>query len=142
MSNKKNTTLNYLKSTYCRLMPSKIEGVGVFAIRDIPKGKNPFWGIKNNKWLKFKTKELKRLDKEILKMIDDFFVIEKDETVYIPESGLNGVDVSFFVNNSKNPNLKIIEDGKNEALNFKTIKKIKKGEELTVSYSTYDEKYK
>jgi SET domain-containing protein len=142
MTNKKNIILNYLKNTYCRLMPSKLEGVGVFAVRDIPKGKNPFLGIKNNNWIKFETKELKRIDKEVFKMVDDFFVIEKDGAVYIPETGLNGIDVSFFVNNSKNPNLKIIEDGKNEALNFKTIRKIKKGEELTVSYSTYDEKYK
>jgi len=142
MINKKNIILNYLKNTYCRLMASDIEGVGVFAIRDIPKGKNPFLGIKNGKWRKLEIKNLKRLDKEVLKMIDDFFVIEKNGSVYIPETGLNGIDISFFVNNSKNPNLKIIEDGKNEALNFKTIKTIKKGEELTVSYSTYDEKYK
>jgi SET domain-containing protein len=137
----KNKILNLLKNTCCRLRPSKIEGVGVFAVRDIPKGKNPFPGIKNSRWHKFGMKELKKLDKEILKLIDDFFVIEKDNTVYIPETGLNGVDISFFVNNSKNPNLKIVEDGKTEALNFKTIKKVSKGEELTVSYATYDEKY-
>ncbi len=140
--------LENLKNTYCRLKPSKIEGVGVYAIRDIPKGKNPFLGIKNNKWRKFKMQELKKLDKEILKLVDDFFVIEypsghkQDGSVYIPETGLNGIDVSFFVNNSKNPNLKIVGDGKYEALIFKTLRKIKKGEELKVSYATYDDKYK
>ena len=142
LKNKKQEILEKLKNTYCRLRASKIEGVGVFAIRDIPKGKNPFFGIKNCRWHKFETKELKKLDKEILKMIDDFFVIEKNNEVYIPETVFNGMDLSFFVNNSKNPNIKIVEDGKNEALNFKTIRPIKKGEELTVSYATYDEKYK
>jgi len=141
MINKKNILLNNLKNTCCRLKSSKIEGVGVFAIKNIAKGKNPFIGIKNGKWHKFKMSELKKLDKEVLKLVDDFCVIEKDNTVYIPETGLNGIDISFFVNNSKKPNLKIIEDGKNEALNFKTIKPIKKGEELTVSYATYDNKY-
>jgi len=141
MADIKKEILNNLKNTYCRLKASKIEGVGVFAIKDIPKGKNPFPGIKSGKWHKFEMKALKKLDKEVLKLVDDFFVIEKDQTVYIPETGLNGIDISFFVNNSKNPNLKIVEDGKTEALNFKTIKPIKKGEELTVSYATYDEKY-
>lgn len=130
-----------LKNTCCRLKASKIEGVGVFAVKNIPKGKNPFPGIKNGKWHKFEMPELRKIDKEILKLVDDFFVIEDNNTVYIPETGLNGIDISFFVNNSKNPNLKIVEDGKNEALNFKTIKTIKKGEELTVSYATYDNKY-
>ena len=142
MSKEKQKILENLKNTCCRLKSSKIEGVGVFAIKDIPKGKNPFPGIKNGRWHKFETAELKKIDKNVLKLIDDFFVIEKDNTVYIPETGLNGIDISFFVNNSKNPNLKIVEDGKNEALNFKAIKKIKNGEELTVSYATYDEKYK
>ncbi len=137
----KQKILNNLKNTYCRLRASKIEGVGVFAVRDIPKGKDPFWGTKNSKWHKFKMQELKNLDKEVIKMIDDFFVIEKDGTVYIPEIGLNGVDVTFFINNSKKPNLKIVGNGKEEAQNFKTIRNIKKGEELTVSYSTYDDKY-
>jgi len=142
MNKEKQKNLENLKNTYCRLKPSKIEGVGVFAIRDIPKGTNPFLGIKNQSWLKFNISELKKIDKEILKMIDDFFVIEKNNTVYIPKSGLNGIDVSFFVNNSKNPNLKIVGDGIKKEISFIVCKKIKKGEELTVSYATYDYKYK
>jgi hypothetical protein len=27
---------------HCRLAPSPIHGIGVFALRDIPRGKNPF----------------------------------------------------------------------------------------------------
>ena len=140
--NKKIEILNNLKNTCCRLRASKIEGVGVFAIKDIAKGKNPFPGIKDSRWHKFDMSELKKLDKEVLTLVDDFFVIDKDNTVYIPETGLNGIDISFFVNNSKNPNLKIIGNGDDEALAFKTIREVKKGEELTVSYSTYDEKYR
>jgi SET domain-containing protein len=139
---KKKEILKNLKNTYCRLRSSKIEGVGVFAVRDIPRGKDPFVGIKQGKWHKFEAKEIKKLDKEVLKMIDDFFVIENDGSVYIPETGLNGIDISFFVNNSKNPNLKIVGNGKDEALIFKAARPIKKGEELTISYSTYDDKYK
>ncbi len=142
MNNLKKEILENIKNTYCRLKPSKIEGIGVFAIRDIPKGKNPFYKIPQKKWSQFKISEIKKMDKEILKMIDDFFVIEKNGDVYLPQYGLNGIDVSFFVNNSKRPNLRIVGNGEESALDFVTNKKIRKGEELTVSYSTYDYKYK
>lgn len=135
--NKKQEILKRLKNTYCRLKPSKISGVGVVAIRDIPKGVNPFYGIKHQRWYEFTTKELKGIDKEVLKMIDAFFVIEKDNTVYIPEFGLNSIDVSFFINDSKKPNIKTIDGG----LNFVTLRKIKKGEEITTTYADYDDKY-
>src|SRR3989338_6955045 len=126
-----------LKNTYCRLKPSKVEGVGVFAIKNIPKGINPFKGVKKQKWHKFQISELKILGKEILSLIDSFFVIHKDGSVYISDSGLNGMDISYFLNDSRHPNVKTINDGEN----FITLKKIKKGGELTVAYATYDEKY-
>jgi SET domain-containing protein len=130
--------LDNLKNTYCRLKPSKIEGVGIFAVRDIPKGINPFYGLKKQAWHKFQISELKGLKKEILDLIDSFFVIHKNGTVYISDSCLNGMDISYFLNNSAKPNIKTIDDG----ANFVTLKKIKKSDELTISYATYDEKYK
>lgn len=133
----KETVLKKLNNTYCRLKKSGIQGVGVFAIRDIPGGINPFKGIHIQKWLELNMSELQKLDKEILQMIDDFCVIEKDGTVLIPENGLNGMDISFFVNHSSEPNLKTIDEG----FTFVTLRKINKGEELTVGYETYDHKY-
>ena len=72
----KKDILNCLKNTYCRLKPSKIEGVGVFAIRDIPKNINPFKGIVNQKWYELKLFDLKGLDKEILKLAEWACIIE------------------------------------------------------------------
>jgi SET domain-containing protein len=138
MPNKKEEVLKKLKNTYCRLRPSAIEGVGVFAIKDIPKNINPFKGVRNQRWYKFNISQLKKLNKEVLKMIDDFNVIEEDKTVLIPECAFNDMDASFFVNNSESPNLKTIDNG----LTFITLRKIKKSEELTVAYETYDHKYK
>ena len=133
----KQKIIDNLKNTYCRLKPSKIEGVGIFAVRDIPKGINPFNGTKKQNWHKFHISELKSLNKELMPLIDSFFVIHKDGNVYISDSCLNGMDISYYLNNSDKPNIKTIDDGEN----FKTLRKIKKGEELTVSYATYDEKY-
>jgi hypothetical protein len=132
----KKELLEKIKNTYCRLRASDLEGVGVFAIRDIPAEIDPFQtGMLN--WVKFQMDELKDLDEGILKLVDDFCVIEEDKSVWIPERGFNGMDISFFVNNSKEPNLKTIDGGET----FVTLREIKKGEELTVAYSTYDYKY-
>ena len=137
MIKEKQSTFEILKNTYCRLRPSKISGVGAFAIRDIPPGIELFRGQINQKWHKFKMEELQDLDQETLGMIDDFFVIEKNRTVSIPSSGLNGMDMSFYVNHSTKPNAKTVDNG----FTFVSVRKIKKGEEITVSYSDYDYKY-
>jgi len=134
----KNNIIENLKNTYCRIGISKIQGIGVLAIRDIPKDTDPFRGIKKQNWYKLKTSDFKNFDKEIFKMIDDFFVVEKNGKVLIPEHGLNGMDISFFLNHSKKPNLKTIDKG----FNFLTLRKIKKGEELAVSYRDYGCQYK
>lgn len=133
----KKLLLESLQDTYCRLKPSKIEGVGVFAIRTIPKGINPFKGIREQRWYALHMEELKPLDPEVINMMDAFFVIEKNGRVLIPENALNGMDISFFINNSRNPNVKTIDGG----FTFITLSEIKKGEELTVSYATYDDKW-
>ncbi|MFH1192984.1 MAG: SET domain-containing protein [Candidatus Jorgensenbacteria bacterium] len=136
MSSKK-SVLKKLENTYCKIKPSSLQGVGVFAIRDIPATIDPFKGIREQKWVEFNVSELRHLGKDIMKMIDDFCVIEKDKTVLISEYALNGMDISFFLNNSESPNLKTIDGG----FSFRTLRRIKKGEELTVSYGTYDYKY-
>ena len=119
MTKEKQKILENLKNTYCRVRPSKVEGVGVFAVRDIPKGIDPFYGIKKQKWVRFEMKELKKLKKEVLEMIDDFFVIEKSGIVYVSELGLNGIDVSYFLNNSDKPNMKTMDGG----VSFRTLRK-------------------
>ena len=81
--------------------------------------------------------ELKDLDQEVIKMVDDFFVIEKDGSVLIPRSGLNGMDTSYYLNHSKKPNIKTTDEG----FTFIALKNIKKGEEITTSYGDYDYKY-
>ena len=137
MNKTKKDILERIKNTYCKLKASSIQGVGVFAVRDIPENINPFSGLPEQKWLRFSMDELGEIDQNIMEMIDDFFVVEKDNTVNIPEYGLNGMDMSFFVNHSDTPNLET-----REGRYFFTARKITKGEELTVGYDGYDHKYK
>lgn len=137
MNKFKKDILERIKNTYCRLKISSIQGIGVFAVRDIPENINPFSGLPEQKWLRFSMNELGEIDQNIMEMIDDFFVVEKDKTINIPEYGLNGMDMSFFVNHSDTPNL-VTREGRY----FFTARKITKGEELTVGYDGYDHKYK
>jgi len=133
----KQKTLKIIRNTYCRLQPSKIEGIGIFAIRTIPKDANPFYGVKKHIWQKVESSKLRNLDENIKKMISDFFAMDKNNNFFIPECGLNCIDISFFLNTSKKPNIKTIDEG----INFISLREIKKGEELTVSYADYDNRY-
>lgn len=133
----KKNTLTLLEQTYCRITPSPLGGVGVTAVRDIPAGINPFPGMKNEPWHIFQKEELSDLDPAVMKMLDDFCVIEKDGTVSIPESGLSNMDMSFYVNTSPDPNLDTIDGG----FTFITNRAVRSGDELTVDYGVYDEKW-
>jgi len=125
--------LKNIKNVYCRIKPSKINGVGVFAIKNIPKNINPFQKLTKSKWLKLNINLMKKIDKNVLNMIKGFFAIKKDGTFWAPKGGLNDINISFFMNNSNNPNVNILGD------EFKTYRIIKKGEELTINYLDFNE---
>lgn len=125
------------KNVYCRLRPSKVEGVGIFAIRDIPKGTDPF-----KSFLPYRFAEVDadlvlknpKIDPAVKKLASDMYVIA-DGKIHLYEGGLNGIDISFFLNHSEKPNLIAKHDGDF----FVTARKIKKGEELFSDHRTYAE---
>ena len=128
----KNKILKNLQNTYCRLQPSKY-GVGVFAIRDIPKNTDPFLNCRKVRWFKFTKKEISKLPSEVAKMIKEFYGTDGNYH-YIPSHGLNGNDISFYMNHSRKPN--IWSKGGDEK--FSTLRWIKRGEELFLDYRIYD----
>lgn len=127
--NKKQLLKHLQADVYCRLMPSKIHGVGVFAIRDIPKGISPFAGSHIYKEVIFSKDELRNLHPEVKKIINDFLISEGTK-VFIPSFGLNGIDISFFINHSNSPTIFVDKKGI-----FRAMKDIHKGEELTYDYN-------
>jgi len=122
-----------LEKTYCRIKKSRLGGVGVFAIRGIPKGADPFPMVKKQEWAEINVSQMKRVHPEALKMVYDFFSVEKDGTAWVPEYALNGMDISFFLNHSERPNLKRLKSG-----NYRATRKVSKGEELFTDYRTFD----
>lgn len=132
----KSSLLSHLKhEVYCRLKPSKIHGIGIFAIKKIPKGTDPFPHAPSHKSIVFKKEELKDLDIEVKKIIHDLLVFEGD-TVHIPACGINCLDVSFYINHSDTPNTGYSESKEN----LIALRDIEAGEELTADYKLLDNK--
>lgn len=133
----KQQLLKYLENdVYVRVGPSKVHGVGLIAVRDIPKGTDPFKNLYEPETFPFTQDELKNVPEPVVKMVNDYFGKE-DGQVYIPTTGMNPLDLLHFINHSDNPNVQPI----NEGWIFVTTRDIKAGEELCSDYSQYEEDY-
>ena len=121
--------------SFTRLKPSKIHGVGVFAIRDIPNGTNIFIDDQSEiVWLK--RSEIEKKSGEIRRLYDDFCVIKNDK--YGCPKGFNNLTVSWYINEpAAGQRSNVVSCGKYD---FVAARDIQAGEELTVDYSTYSEK--
>jgi hypothetical protein len=91
---------------YARIRQSKIHGVGVFAIRDIPAGTEIFKGDDGELvWMKRSALKLDKLPLEIRRLYDQFCLIkDKGETYGCPKS-FNLMTVAWYLNHSKTPNV-------------------------------------
>lgn len=138
----KNKLLDHLQNDiYCRLGVSKIAGIGVFAIKTIPKGVNPFKILAkdNDKIIELNDDDIKNLNKNVKKIVNDFFgqgyKIKKYDVL---ASGPNNINISYYLNHSNEPNLDIVEIEGSNYLGFVANQIIKEGEELTIDYSKYE----
>ena len=123
-----------LRDCYCRLRPSKIHGLGVFAIRDIPKGRNPFETLPKYDavgYVRITDDELNALPPKLAGLVRALFV-PTDGIMYVPNHGMNIIRLNCYLNHSTKPNMRT-RDG----YNFIAIRKIMIDEELTVDYRTY-----
>lgn len=117
---------------YTRLKPSRIHGVGVFAITDIPRGSYVFHKD-DEKMVWIEKGFIENLPKEVRKLYDDFCVIRND--IYGCPESFDKLTPSWYLNHSDNPNVYADEDYR-----FIAMRDIKAGEELTVNYNTYSER--
>lgn len=122
------------EGVYTRLKPSRIHGVGVFAIRDIPQGTYMFpEDDEPIVWVhKRQTEEIPGALKDFY---DDFAIIKGDK-FGCPKS-FDLLTMSWYLNHSDEPNVEADEDYR-----FHAKRAIKAGEELTVDYNTYSEQPK
>ena len=136
-----NNLIDHLKNDiYCRIGVSSINGVGVIAIKDIPKGTNPFKNLSNkkDKIIRLYDNNLQEIDSNVVKLVKDFFGAT-DGPCYILYEGPNYINISYYMNHSTTPNLNIIPNiNENEYCTFITNTFIRKGEELTINYYDYN----
>ena len=116
---------------YARIGRSRIHGVGVRAIRDIPRGVDPFEGDSDEVvWVR--RDMVRRLPVELRRLYTDFAMFW-GKRLGVP-STLNMLSVGWYVNHSDRPNVVANEDGR-----FKSLRRIRKGEELTADYRTFSD---
>jgi hypothetical protein len=128
--------LQSLTEVYCRLGVTK-HGVGVVAIRDIPKGIDPFKHCDTHgDVLEIPQQEFDTYEapEEVKDLVRDFCAMQ-DGVYFVPNYGIDAIDKSFFLNHSKKPNMVTHDKGET----FVAARLIKKGEELTADYDTYQE---
>jgi len=118
-------------NVYTRLAPSKIHGVGVFAIKNIPKNTNIF-SADNSRLVQVSAITVRKQPPRIKKLYDDFCVVKGDK--YICPDNFNNLTVAWYLNNSKKPNVRCDKN-----YDFFARRNIRSGEELTVDYSAYSD---
>ncbi|MGD0014574.1 MAG: FRG domain-containing protein [Bryobacteraceae bacterium] len=119
-------------SVYARLGRSKIHGVGVFAIRSIRSGTKLFNGDDDGIiWVD--TRDTKPLSQEVKRLYADFGIFKGNR--YGCPPNFNRLTPAWYVNDSRtNPNVRCDKN-----YEFFALRDIKRGEELTVDYSQYNE---
>ena len=119
---------------YTRLKPSPIHGIGVFAIRRIPKATSIFEGDEPIMF-SIHESELEGLPKEIRRLYEDFAIIDEDRMYWCPQN-FNVLTIGWYINNSFSPN--VYYDSNID--NFISLRDIEVGEELTANYDDYSER--
>jgi hypothetical protein len=120
------------RGVFVRLKPSKLHetGVGVFAIRPIPRQTRLF--ADENEEVFWMPKTLLPKSGPLRKLYDDFAII-KGKRYGCPVS-FNRLTPAWFMNESKKPNTRCDEN-----YDFYTVRDIRAGEELTVDYATFSD---
>ena len=131
---RKRTAKRILEETYCRLAPSAVHGVGVFAVRQIPRGTDPFMiGIRYpRRWVSISRAELEQAPVGVRSLLTSLFVPDDNERFRVPALGPNMADIGAYMNHSTRPNMRT-----SDGYTFVTKLRIAAGEELTVDYQTF-----
>ncbi len=114
---------------YARIGVSRLHGVGVIAVRAIPKGALVFGGEDERAvWLARST--VRALPPALRALYEDFGMVD-GARIGVPPS-LNRLSVGWYVNHSAKPNLVAGDDGR-----FRALRRIRAGDELTADYRPF-----
>jgi SET domain-containing protein len=131
MTSKLDLLNEVINNTYVVLKPSSVAGVGVFALRDIPRGCRDIFSKPhpNDNWIKIPLAEVEKLPEHAKFLIWNYCLFD-DENYFVPDYGFKKVELCLFLNHSDTPNLRSIDGGDY----FEAIRDISSGEELFIYY--------
>lgn len=130
--------LNRIAETvFCQLRPSLRQGVGVFAVRDIPPRVEPFEDgrEKEEKFYRLSRAHLETLPPHFAALIKNYSVREKD-FYWVSLGSWNTYSLQDFLNHSETPNVAMRGEDR-----FVTTRSISAGEELLADYQTFDDSW-
>ncbi len=114
---------------YARIGRSRIHGVGVLAIRDIPAGVRVFRG-EDERVVWVPRARVKQLAPALRQLYEDFGMLWGDR-IGVPAT-FNRLSVGWYLNHSDHPNVEADDGGR-----FVSLRRIRRGEELTADYTTF-----
>lgn len=115
--------------TYVALQPSGIHGIGVFAIRPIPKGCRTIFSENKGEWITLPIADVETLPEYAKNLVETYCLFD-EENYYVPSYGFKLMDLVNYLNHSNEPNIASVEDGNW----FEALRDIQPGEELFVDY--------
>ncbi|MCR6718864.1 MAG: SET domain-containing protein [Chitinophagaceae bacterium] len=126
----KETLLRQLASdTWVALQPSPIHGIGVFAIRDIPKGCRTIFSEGVGEWIRLPIKDVEQLPDHSRNLVETYCLYDEND-YFVPTYGFKLMDLVLYLNHSSTPNIRSVDDG----AFFEALADIKAGTELLVNY--------
>lgn len=114
---------------FTRIGRSRLHGVGVLAIVDIPAGTLLFAG-EDERVVWRERSEVACLPAAFRALYEDFGIVD-GAWIGVPRS-LNRLSLGWYVNHSATPNAVAGDDGR-----FRSLRRIRRGEEITADYRTF-----
>jgi len=127
--------LERLKRTKARLERAENRGVGLFCVQPIMAGENIFEHERPLQSVDISAAEVGNLPIPIQEMIKDYFVPTETGAYPILDTGLNDLNITFYMNHSDQPNMMLHDGGEGDGYaKFIALRDISVGEELTYTY--------
>ena len=115
--------------TWVMIRPSAVEGIGVFAIREIPRGTKGIFSSGIGEWIPVSKKEINDLPVYARELVENYCLYD-EENYFIADYGFKVMDLVNYLNHSSVPNVISLNEGED----FEAVRDIRSGEELFIDY--------
>ena len=127
--NKEQILKELAHETFVTLKPSTIHGIGVFALKDIPKGCRDIFSRNEINWVKIPITDVEQLPDHSKNLVETYCLYDEDH-YFVPSHGFKMVDMVNYLNHSSEPNIVPIDEGEQ----YEALFDIPAGTELLVNY--------